>query len=483
MDARDPDDTPRLPAILLADQTRGPLDGLGGELPPALLPVLDKPLAVWAAEELAMAGVTELVVAVADGASRIEEELGDGARFGIAIRYQPTRGDAKPDEVRRRSGSDARLAASATVLRHGVVEALLRRDGDGPRTVRVDGHDAGVWRLGEGQSGLLELSGPLCQPTADLPGYHAAHLAAAAGGLGDRPTPGHPLRDGLRVRDHVTLHPNATLEGPAFLGRHCRVEADARLAEGVVLGGHVVVGEGAELRRAVVLPGTWIGPHLTVEDAIVSGSTLLRLDLSDPVQIDDPTLLAPLDGPLVSVGRPLKRFLAALAFLLSLPLWPLALLDAQRCAPGQPSLRRRRVVGARAELQLGPPPIHTVWETRSSVPVLRHLPGLLAVLAGRLELVGIRPRVMGGDGLDEGFEAAADRAPPGLLGPALVDAPADGTEEDRLMAEALYAGTRSLPQDLSILRRALGALFGPRAWKRRAAERVASRHAGAPVGV
>jgi N-acetyl-alpha-D-muramate 1-phosphate uridylyltransferase len=57
--------------------------------PKALLEVRGKALIAWTIEALARAGFRELVINYAHLGSKIEAVLGDGSRFGIAIRYSP----------------------------------------------------------------------------------------------------------------------------------------------------------------------------------------------------------------------------------------------------------------------------------------------------------------------------------------------------------------------------------------------------------
>ena len=56
-------------------------------LPKPLVEVGGKPLVVWHLERLAAAGLREVVMNVSHLAEAIVERLGDGRRFGIAIRY------------------------------------------------------------------------------------------------------------------------------------------------------------------------------------------------------------------------------------------------------------------------------------------------------------------------------------------------------------------------------------------------------------
>lgn len=57
--------------------------------PKPLLPVGGKPLIVWHLERLARAGFCEVVINHAHLGAQIEAALGDGARWGLSIRYSP----------------------------------------------------------------------------------------------------------------------------------------------------------------------------------------------------------------------------------------------------------------------------------------------------------------------------------------------------------------------------------------------------------
>lgn len=60
---------------------------LTDRIPKPLVEVGGKPLIVWHLERLAAAGLSEVVVNVSHLADAIVERLGDGRRFGLAIRY------------------------------------------------------------------------------------------------------------------------------------------------------------------------------------------------------------------------------------------------------------------------------------------------------------------------------------------------------------------------------------------------------------
>jgi N-acetyl-alpha-D-muramate 1-phosphate uridylyltransferase len=57
--------------------------------PKPLLEVRGKPIIVWTIERLARSGIVDLVINHAHLGHKIEQALGDGRRFGVAIRYSP----------------------------------------------------------------------------------------------------------------------------------------------------------------------------------------------------------------------------------------------------------------------------------------------------------------------------------------------------------------------------------------------------------
>jgi N-acetyl-alpha-D-muramate 1-phosphate uridylyltransferase len=77
----------QLPALILAAGRGERMRPLTDHTPKPLLPVHGKPLIVWQLEALARDGVRDVVVNTAWLADQFPAALGDGARFGLRIRY------------------------------------------------------------------------------------------------------------------------------------------------------------------------------------------------------------------------------------------------------------------------------------------------------------------------------------------------------------------------------------------------------------
>jgi NDP-sugar pyrophosphorylase family protein len=76
------------PVAILAGGLGHRLRGVTGEhLPKAMAPVLGRPFIDWKLEGLARSGVTEVVLLVGHGATRIRDHVRDGRRFGLAVDY------------------------------------------------------------------------------------------------------------------------------------------------------------------------------------------------------------------------------------------------------------------------------------------------------------------------------------------------------------------------------------------------------------
>jgi MurNAc alpha-1-phosphate uridylyltransferase len=74
-------------AMILAAGRGERMRPLSDTVPKPLLPVAGRPLIVWQLQRLRRAGIVEIAVNVAWLGAMIEETLGDGAAFGVRIRY------------------------------------------------------------------------------------------------------------------------------------------------------------------------------------------------------------------------------------------------------------------------------------------------------------------------------------------------------------------------------------------------------------
>jgi NDP-sugar pyrophosphorylase family protein len=76
-----------IPVAILAGGLATRLGDVTKTIPKALLDIAGKPFLAWQLELLRDAGVTEVVMCIAHLADQIEAVIGDGAGFGLRVRY------------------------------------------------------------------------------------------------------------------------------------------------------------------------------------------------------------------------------------------------------------------------------------------------------------------------------------------------------------------------------------------------------------
>lgn len=514
-------------ALIFADSSSTSIAPLDAEYALATLPLAGKELIVYTVEDLVAAGVDEIVFVVADHADRIERLLGDGSRWGVQFRFVLGRGEERPSAVWPRvriAGDQPLLVLRGDLIRspavgelmaaaHAAVGAWVCGLGSDPRGAVIllrPGHSdpAAVIDLlhvaapGEApRTGCVMLPGVEVRVLRGLSDYHGACLDLVSGRISGLDAAGRELALGLSVGLHTRVSPRSLKQGRAYVGDNARVHPEAELLGNVMIARDAVIDRAAVLYDCVILPHSYVGEMLEVNDAIVAGDTLMRVDTGVVLTIADAFLLGRLGGgPAGSTGpRALDRLLGGLLLILSLPLWPLAVIAAalhagsdreargaepklgDRASPPMPRANRAHglirgelLIGNRnAALTGGVERGFIGWRFNTCIPVLSFLPRLLAVVCGHLRLLGVSPLGPDEDAArTEDWQRVRDQAPVGLLGPTQLMLSMDAPLDERLMSDAFYVGQRGWLRDLRLLADGIEALFSGHAWGRRTGHNV-----------
>ncbi len=460
----------------------------------ALLPVAGKALAIHALESIARISPSKVFVVVSPHADAVESDLEDGRRWGLDLEYLLTRGDETPDAIidrlRPKLEGDFLVVRGDVLLSPCLPEFLQRATSLRGATIAatIGGAPTGVRLVRAEATGRLDLpyepesreTWKEDAPTVELPNarfsrieslaaFHRANLDAADGKYTGLIIPGRTVKPGIVVGRQSRIPLEVVKAGPVFIGSRCDVKSGAEIHGSVVLSDDVVVDRSATLRSAVILPHTYVGEMVDVSDAIVWSNDLVHLDSGAVAHVTDEFLLADLGAAGLEEGAAeiVHRAIGAMLLALSLPLWPF-LLAASLLSDLKSPLRTIQLIGNRTTLGPDGQRIRTTFaatEAATRVPLLRHLPLLVAVVRGDIRLVGVSPLTPEeASKRTEDWERLRDRAPAGLLGPAQLSLSGDAPEEERWVLEAYYAQTRTPASDFVWLARGLGALFSPRAW-------------------
>jgi NDP-sugar pyrophosphorylase family protein len=484
-------------AIIFADRLGSELAPLCDTTPVALLPLANRPLLEYTLDDLAAAGIEEAFV-VSAHTRLLEAHFARGEMWGIRLHYLLSRGEESPQQLIERNRNLLQtpfLALRGDVLRSPSCVKLLQAGSENSRSVaisqlQIGGSNAGallVNQLPEQMSRLNALAWPLTgselqNAVVDHHGdhfscldsfgsfYHAS-MQTVEGEFALHTPPVQEIDPGLRVGANGEVAAMSRESGVVLVGEQSRIDPQVRLLGPAIIGNHCYIDSGATLVRSIILPGSYVGAGLQVENAIISGHHLIRIDHNVAMTIHDPSMIAYVDHEVESLLYSLPDRLMGLALLLlSLPLWPLALLLSVINNRAQP-LKRVTILGNRSNPEtIGRERLLVDgWQMATGIPLLRSLPLLWLVARGDLRLFGSTPLQ------PEGNSDAATRELPcwdlrqhhcsaGLLGPAQLDLPRSAPEEELRLNESHFIEQRGLTTLLQRLFKASILLFTSRAW-------------------
>jgi mannose-1-phosphate guanylyltransferase/phosphomannomutase len=305
--------------------------------PKPLLPVVNKPIMAHVLGLLRKHGITETVVTVQFLAALIRNYFGDGEEFGMKLSYATEEtplgtagsvknaeealtgepfvvisGDALTDidltaliafHRERKAMVTVALKSVPDPLEFGIVitdeTGRIERFLEKPTWGQVfsDTVNTGIYVmepevLAHVEAGvstdwsqdvfpkLLKAGEPLYGYVAD--GYwedvgtHESFIQAQADVLNRRvdvEIDGFEVSPGVWVSEGADVDPEATINGPVYIGDYAKVEAGAELREYTVLGSNVVVKGGAFLHRAVIGDNVFIGAQTNLRGCVIGKNT------------------------------------------------------------------------------------------------------------------------------------------------------------------------------------------------------------------
>ena len=449
--------------VLFATRSAGVLAPISEFSCVALLSVACKPLIVHTIEALAVAGLTDVIVAVSPDAHAVEAALGDGARWGMQFEYiQAAARESDEDlveRIRHRLGEEY-LLVRGEILRTPIVADFLDRARTPEAryvTATIGGVEAGLTLVKCGISlkknasvagfGLARGDGFSCRlefPEARLSlldsfaAFHRAHLDILAGGFDGLIIPGRETTPGVKLGSHSTLRSDAIKAVPVLIGSRCRIAKSADLSGNVVVSDDVVIDSRAVLRSAVIMPHSYVGELVELDHAIVAGNRLIHVDAGVVATVTDNFLLATLHPEIIAerLRNFADRVFAAILLVLTIWLWPISLIAALTENPRRPVRSRllRRTHKHEKNIEF------RVFEFEVSISLFRYLPYLLPVVAGHLKLIGKDPFESGRSApLEEKLEMVRDGSFAGLSG-LILSSNRQETTQDRPQAPRARLG-------------------------------------------
>jgi len=421
------------------------MHGLDTQRSLSLLSLGDRPILQHIVESLVVQGVTSIELIVGHAPERVEAMLGNGDRWGCSFRYhlatQPERPYRSLKIIDRTKSESwvlihaerfpclniSTLPVTKTVLYYGRPQGDLN---ERPDPSVVEGSESESWwgtavfpagdmseRLANKtpnelheylQQMVISAEATVIAVTEWINASTPAALLETQSRLLSRQLNGLMIsgierQPGIWVSRNVVIHPSVELIAPLYIGPNCRLNSGVKLGPDVVISGDCIVDTNTSIEQSLVMPGSYIGEGLELNKTVVDRNLLINVRLGTSVDIIESFLLGGLEQTTRQswLGRAIQSILALSLIVFLLPISLLSLIYF---------VVVRRVSYTSVEvIQL--PAGKNTFSTRSyALPCLgadawkvhrpagwdaflrQFLPGLFAIVSGRISFVGLPPR-------------------------------------------------------------------------------------------
>jgi hypothetical protein len=242
----------------------------------------------------------------------------------------------------------------------------------------------------------------------------------------------HPHASGGWLGTRSKIHPKATLHPPFWIGPRCEIASGAVIGPAAIIGEGCIVEEAAEISHSVVLPRTYVGVRIHLQNRIADGGLLLAPERNVAITISESFLLGSTLGD-QTVPTFAERMLCLLIHLL---LWlPVRIYGEKQTTSyevNHPVL----------------PPFFLKTGSKGFLALRRHS-WFMHAAKGRLRLIGVLPREE--SALDKVPAETADRiraAAPGIF--SLSDC--HNVHDSRDCEEWVHAASQALEDPVAINR-------------------------------
>ena len=405
-----------LRTVLFATATAPQDVPVGDDFPAALLPLGCKTFIERALEQLSNAGVKQIDLVVSSRPEEVRRLLGNGDRWGVQLRWHLVKESGTPYGILASLGLEQ---AQRVLLGHAdrwiaddALAALLQRDQ--VLTLANEGVQWAGWGCATQRmlgaispfSNEAALGSVMCNMAAELlvlesDQFIVVHNAvqlleaqriALAGEFMEQ-VPATWLRApwGAYSPDAV-VQAGALIEGPVLIGPGCMVASGARIGPLTLLTRDSLISNDSTVRNSVVLPHTYVGEGLELDETIVNARSVqhLRLGVRTVLPTSEGLLLDLKPGQRAGTSWS-ARFIAAIA---CVALFPWLMVDAGLRGSTLRWSRRLVVSGHDDESgQLRMQSLRCPHSTgHGTGHLLAHYGALLDIAAGHRSWFGTRPR-------------------------------------------------------------------------------------------
>ncbi len=497
-------------AVILPTARTEELAPLTSWFPEFLLPVVNKPIVEHVIELLARHDVREILMILKHMPFETETYFGDGSRWGVHLSYSLLGSyDGIIDALKRIEESrleDTFLCLPGDVVTDLDISDLIHVHQQGHRDdlcltqpTAAKGHggirpptaeelrELGACPLIMTRKAFKSMATGGQPNRASLPPESPANTEVGAniyavphnmhrvlsptdlltvnrlvleGHFSDILIPGRMMESGVWIGRHCRIHPSARLEAPLVVGSRCNIQHGASVGSGSVIGEQVIIDEGSSVQGSLILSHTYVGAHTEINDSIVRKNCLIQVPSLLNVYLGDDLILGDLEkNTLTSKVERLVNVVLALVLLAMASPVLLALSLYHLVFPSRKAFYAEERFGHFDQENLEGGLVSQPFDLyvfRSRNRLLRKLPGLLNVVKGELNLVGVSPLSEEElSQLPEEWQKIRSGAPLGLFHLWELERRDDLEWVEKMVMDNYYASTRSLWGDMKVLAKGL----------------------------
>jgi len=270
----------------------------------ALLPVAGKPVIVHLLEALYRAGLRKATIIAGPFADHLTRFLAGGTPWGMQLDVIPKSGFT--GTVNSADANEDLLMLRGDILVDMDLQQVLQHAKERESTQGIS-----IAALIQGSARPLQLLLPerSINLLDSLQSYHQANMDVLNGRFKHLKPAGMELVDGIHSEPGATFDSKGICKSRVFVGTASRLYADTEIDGTTVIGNHVLISHKVRLSNTVILPHTYVGAFTNLNQSIVWGNVLIRVDTGVVTLIEDPHLLADItpEAPAKKRGWGLSR--------------------------------------------------------------------------------------------------------------------------------------------------------------------------------
>lgn len=462
-------------AIIFANRTGNELAPLEQYYCSALLPVGNKAVIEYTLEDIATSGITKVKIIISSQAQEIEQLLGDGERWGLDIDYFLSKPEEKTAAVLDRlslSMTDSIIIVRGDIFRSPCIANFIdfsKQFSNEFVQAKMANQNAGMLLLPAAVSYLDGIDWPLthdydsnsvvtlvlhgrCHMLDSFQSYMNANLNLARNDIPSLTpmersfTSANPEQDfyvGAKTHTGDLSLQNAW----GIIGENCRIDPNVVMKNAIIIGNDTLIDKGSTLENCLILPHTYVGEGLEVNNSILCKKLLISLNTEGHIEIDDQALIGPSEhqASTSSTDRNLStRFFILMLLIVSLPFWPLLAFYALVRVMFF-KLETKPIIQEMINDNFG----RSLVAYSFNVPtrLLSLLPQLFLVVTGQLALFGAPAQIR--------YATGRNKQRLGVFGPVQLLLNENAPEEERMLLMLEFDNTHTSTKYLSLLWRSL----------------------------